>query len=138
MEQFRGFVEAKIKTIDKEIDEIKEEVKGIKEDQKQDRQFYVDTIASLKENLVRITVLTEKQDERMNQQDNKIDGHYSSMKQELTGLRQDMKDTYNSHTKWYQDFLSGNFGMILKVLFIIILAMLGAKIGGIDIGSFMK
>ena len=138
MEQFRGFVEAKIKTIDKEIDGIKEEVKGIKEDQKQDRQFYVDTIASLKENLVRITVLTEKQDERMNQQDTKIDGHYNSMKQELTGLRQDMKDNYNSHTKWYQDFLSGNFGMILKALFIIILAMLGAKIGGIDIGSFIK
>ena len=138
MDQFRGFVEAKLDNIEKEIDEIKEDVKGIKEDQKQDRQFYVDTISSLKENLVRITVLTEKQDERMNQQDTKINGHYDSMKKEITGLRQDMKDTYNSHTKWYQDFLSGNFGMILKVLFIIILAMLGAKIGGIDIGSFIK
>lgn len=131
-------IQIQVDNIKEDINGIKADIKEIKEDQKHDRQFYMDTIQTLKENLVRITVLTEKQDTRMDTQDKKIDEYHVSIQEEVSGLRQDMKETFNTHTKWYQDFLSGNFGWTMKVLLVVILVLLGTKIAGFDVTGFLK
>ncbi|MGD6782139.1 hypothetical protein ACQCT3_17930 [Sutcliffiella horikoshii] len=48
-----------------EIDHMKEDINNIKEDQKEDRKFYRETIDALKENVIQLTVLQQKSDERL-------------------------------------------------------------------------
>lgn len=124
-----------------EIDNIKEDVKELKDY----RKLYMDTNVALEKNLTRLTILMEKQDERserqderLDKQDKKIDEYHLSTKEEITGLRDDMKETYNMHTAWYQNFLTSNFGKVIKFLFVIILVLLGAKLAGLDVTTLLK
>jgi DnaJ-domain-containing protein 1 len=64
-----------------EIKNLKDDIHELKEDQKSDRGLFLEMItsvkdsnATLKENIVRLTTLMEKVEERSENQDKKIDG----------------------------------------------------------------
>lgn len=114
-----------------EIDNIKEDIKEIKTDSKETNKYFREVIDTLKENSIRQTEILDNQ---VNQQK----AQFAQVNNEIAELNGKIDNGLQSHTKWYQDFLSNNFGMVFKLLIVLILLLAGVKLAGIDIGELLK
>lgn len=120
-------LEVRIDNIEKDVEELKDY-----------KKIMMENTAQLKENLVRLTVLLEKQDERLQRQDSKIEKHQDETMKEVKSIRTEIHRANELHTNWYQKFFEDNFGKTTKFLFIVILVLLGVKIAGIDISGMLN
>lgn len=110
-----------------EIDNMKEDIKEIKLDAKENNLYFRKVIDTLKENSVQQTEILKNQERRFTEVNNEIE--------ELT---EKIDETVASQTKWYQDFLSKNFGVVIKILIVVILILSGVKLVGIDISKLLN
>ena len=117
-----------------EIDNIKEDIREIKTDAKETNIYFREVISSLTENSIRQTEILKNQERQFTETNNDITG----LRGDITELRTDMHSKLENETKWYQNFLSDTSGKVLKILFIIILILLGAKASGIDLGNLLN
>lgn len=117
-----------------EIKNMKDDIKELKED----RKIMVENSTAMKENVIRLTSLMEYTNKRMDQQDEKINEFHSDINSEIAGMRKDMNQNVELNTKWYQNFLSDSWGKTLKIFVLIILALLGVKLVGVDITKLMN
>lgn len=99
---------------EKDIDELKVDVKEVKD--------------MLNDNIRQLTVTQAQQTEILRNQERDITGLKVHVDTEIGSLKTEFKDVTNIHTKWYQTFLSDNTGRVIKILFVIILLMYGVKI----------
>ena len=109
-----------------EIDHVKEDIKEIKEDNKEMKIYYRDVINELKENSIQQTMILNNQERQFSQVNN-----------DIAELKEDFENNVQSQTIWYQDFLSTNFGMVFKVMIILILALSGVKLAGFDVSKLL-
>lgn len=109
-----------------EIDHIKEDIKEIKQDQKETQKHLMNTIDVLKENQIQQTEILKNHERQFSQVNN-----------DITELKVDFENSVQSQTKWYQDFLSNNFGLIFKVMIILILLLSGVKLAGFDVSKLL-
>lgn len=121
-----------------EINNIKDDIKEIKEHQKETDAYFRETIDVLKENSIRQTEILKNQEKNQEIQFAELNKDISKLNGDISGIKKDIDDNLNTQTKWYQNFLNDNFGKTLKILFIIILVLLGVKIAGIDINALLK
>jgi chromosome segregation ATPase len=105
-----------------EIDNIKEDIKEIKEDSKETNKFFREVIDTLKENSIKQTEILSNHEKQ-----------FAKVNKDISELKYDFDKSMESHTKWYQNFLNNNFGMVFKLLIILILLLAGVKLAGFDI-----
>ncbi|MGX9721739.1 hypothetical protein [Bacillus pumilus] len=116
-----------------EIDHMKENLRELDSDQKADRKIMLQTNKTLSENVVRLTTLIENQAVALTEQNRKIDRNQEQLNSEIIGLRSEVQRNTEMQTKWYQEFLSSSSGQVFKIIFIVVLGLLGANLAGIDI-----
>jgi hypothetical protein len=122
-------VKSEISTLDVRMTHVEKQVEEIKENEK----IYMENHILMREAVVKLTVLIEKQDERMVKQDNQID----MIGQEISEIRNNIGNN-SGQTQWLQTFTSGMFNSFFKVIVIIIASLLGLKISGLDITELFK
>lgn len=101
-----------------EIDNIKDDIKEIKEDSKETNKHFREVIDTLTRTQVQQTEILKNQERQFSQVNN-----------DIAELKVDFENSVQSQTKWYQDFISGNFGFIVKVMVILVLGFAGIKLG---------
>jgi predicted nuclease with TOPRIM domain len=116
-----------------EIDNIKEDIKEIKEDNKEMKTYYRDVITELKENSVRQTEILNNQERQFA----RVNSDLEKVNTDIAGLSSKLDNGINVNTKWYQDFLNNNFGLVFKVLVALVLILAGFKLVGFDISKLL-
>lgn len=119
-------VQGSYEVLKTEIDNVKEDIKEIKEDTKETNRFYREVINTLKENSIKQTEILSNHEKQ-----------FAQVNKDITDLKEDIDSNLQSQTKWYQDFLSNNFGMVFKTLLILVLLLAGVKLAGVDISSIL-
>lgn len=109
-----------------EIENVKEDIKEIKEDTKETNRFYREVITTLKENSIKQTEILSNHEKQ-----------FAQVNRDITELKDDIDNNLQSQTKWYQDFLSTNFGIVFKTLIILVLLLAGVKLAGVDVSSIL-
>lgn len=109
-----------------EIDHIKEDIKEVKEEAKENNKYFREVIDTLKENSIQQTAILRNQERQFTQVNNDIEA-----------LADKLDKNAETHTKWYQDFLNNNFGTVFKVLIVLVLLLSGVKLAGFDIGKLL-
>ncbi|MDN4093589.1 hypothetical protein QYF48_12260 [Brevibacillus agri] len=108
-------IEVRVEKIEKEISDfktdIKEEIKDIKYSIKENEKLFNDTMVAMKENITRLTVIADQQ------------------REEIKLIRESRAGDNQQDNKWYQD----TFNKILLFLGVLILALLGLDVSGVDI-----
>jgi predicted nuclease with TOPRIM domain len=119
-------VQGTYETLKVEIDNIKEDVKEIKFDQKETNKHFREVIDTLTRTQVQQTEILKNQERQ-----------FAQVNQDISELKDDFDATVQTQTKWYQDFLSTNFGVVFKTLIILVLLLAGVKLAGVDVGSLL-
>jgi hypothetical protein len=122
-----------------QIDSIKGEINEIKAEQKNQREKYGESIIVMKENLIRLTTLMEKQDEHLEKQDERLekqDVALSRIGNELVSLRSTVESKLSINnerdsTKWYRKMLESNWKFVTYIILIILSVLLGSKMDSI-------
>jgi predicted nuclease with TOPRIM domain len=126
-------VQSNYEALKVEIDNIKEDIKEIKEDNKEVKTYYRDVISELKENSIRQTEILNNQERQFA----RVNSDLEKVNTDIADLSDKFDSNLNTQTKWYQDFLNNNFGLVFKVLVILVLLATGFKIAGFDIEKLM-
>lgn len=121
-----------------EIEHMKIDIAEIKADQKETNKYFRKTIDVLKENSIRQTEILKNQEQQFHQQFSELKNDMLSLNDDIAGLRSDVTDKMENQTKWYQDFLGKNFGLVFKILIIAVLVLSGAKLVGFDIKTLLS
>jgi predicted nuclease with TOPRIM domain len=116
-----------------EIENIKEDIKEIKEDNKEVKTYYRDVISELKENSIRQTEILNNQERQFA----RVNSDLEKVNTDITDLSVKLDSSIETTTKWYQDFVNKNFGLVFKVLVILLLLAMGFKVAGFDIEKLM-
>jgi chromosome segregation ATPase len=116
-----------------EIDNIKDDIKEIKEDNKEVKTYYRDVISELKENSIRQTEILNNQERQFA----RVNSDLEKVNTDITDLSVKLDSSIETTTKWYQDFVNKNFGLVFKVLVILVLLATGFKVAGFDIEKLM-
>jgi hypothetical protein len=124
-------VEGSYEALKVEIDYIKEDIKEIKLDNKEVKEYYRDVITELKENSILQTAILNNQERQFA----RVNSDLEKVNTDISDLSDKIDNNINTNTKWYQDFLSSNFGLVFKVLVGLVLILAGAKIVGFDVNS---
>jgi predicted nuclease with TOPRIM domain len=111
-----------------EIDNIKEDIKEIKEDNKEVKTYYRDVIAELKENSIRQTEILNNQERQFA----RVNSDLEKVNTDIADLSDKFDNKMETNTKWYQDFLNNHFGLVFKVLVILVMVLAGVKLAGVD------
>lgn len=113
-----------------EIEVLKNEMKHLKivvNELKNERQLLSDSLVAMKENIVRLTVLSEKQDERLDRQDKKLDEFYESIDSKITEIKKEMKKNEKQ-----PNVFNGNVWQLTRTLLVAILILIGFMLGKVD------
>jgi len=115
-------LDVQVQTLIKDVDKIKEKIEKDTEN---------NTV--IREAIVKLSILMEKQDERnekqeqrMDQQDEKLD----EIAKEIQTIKVDISDkgdTSDVHTTWYQNFITDSNKRLWYVLLLVLCAVLGYK-----------
>jgi archaellum component FlaC len=116
-----------------EIENIKDDIKEIKEDNKEVKTYYRDVISELKENSIRQTEILNNQERQFA----RVNSDLEKVNTDITDLSVKLDSSIETTTKWYQDFVNKNFGLVFKVLVILVLLATGFKVAGFDIEKLM-
>src|SRR5205085_3528426 len=100
-----------------EIENVKDDIKEIKDDNKEVKTYYRDVISELKENSIRQTEILNNQEIQFA----RVNSDLEKVNTDVSELSTKFDNSLNIQTKWYQDFLSTNFGFVIKTLIIVIL-----------------
>lgn len=114
-----------------QIENLKEDLKEVKQDNKETDKYFRDVIDQLKENSIRQTDILDSQIKQQEKQ-------FEQFNKQVASLNDKIDNKMNSQTKWYQDFFDKNFGLVFKILIILIVLLVGVKLAGIDIGSLLS
>jgi chromosome segregation ATPase len=109
-----------------EVEHIKEDIKELKEDAKETNKYVREVIETLTRTSVQQTEILKNQERQ-----------FAQVNQDISELKDDFDATVQTQTKWYQDFLSTNFGVVFKTLIILVLLLAGVKLAGLDVGSLL-
>lgn len=123
------------------IEKIEEDVGELKDTNEKDRENNI----LIREAIVKLSTLLEKQDERQDKQeiriekqDNKLDYMHQNINEEIKQLRDDIDESTSLQIKWYQKFFEDNFGKVIKILLFIILILIGYKLAQADLTTLFK
>jgi predicted RNase H-like nuclease (RuvC/YqgF family) len=111
-----------------EIENVKDDIKEIKDDNKEVKTYYRDVITELKENSIRQTEILNNQERQFA----RVNSDLEKVNTDIADLSDKFDSNLNTQTKWYQDFLNNNFGLVFKVLIILVLLLTGVKLAGFD------
>jgi predicted nuclease with TOPRIM domain len=111
-----------------EIENVKDDIKEIKDDNKEVKTYYRDVITELKENSIRQTEILNNQERQFA----RVNSDLEKVNTDIADLSDKFDSNLNTHTKWYQDFLNNNFGLVFKMLVILVLLLAGVKLAGLD------
>jgi predicted RNase H-like nuclease (RuvC/YqgF family) len=111
-----------------EIENVKDDIKEIKDDNKEVKTYYRDVITELKENSIRQTEILNNQERQFA----RVNSDLEKVNTDIADLSDKFDSNLNTQTKWYQDFLNNNFGLVFKVLVILVLLLTGVKLAGFD------
>lgn len=109
-----------------EIENIKEDVKEIKEDAKETNKYFREVIDTLTRTSVQQTEILKNQEKQ-----------FAQVNKDINELKDDFDANVQTQTKWYQDFLSNNFGWVIKILVVLVLTLAGVKLVGFDVGKLL-
>jgi predicted nuclease with TOPRIM domain len=116
-----------------EIENVKDDIKEIKDDNKEVKTYYRDVITELKENSIRQTEILNNQERQFA----RVNSDLEKVNTDIADLSDKFDSNLNTHTKWYQDFLNNNFGLVFKMLVILVLLLAGVKLAGFDFEKLM-
>jgi predicted RNase H-like nuclease (RuvC/YqgF family) len=116
-----------------EIENVKDDIKEIKDDNKEVKTYYRDVITELKENSIRQTEILNNQERQFA----RVNSDLEKVNTDITDLSVKLDSSIETTTKWYQDFVNKNFGLVFKVLVILVLLATGFKVAGFDIEKLM-
>jgi predicted nuclease with TOPRIM domain len=116
-----------------EIENVKDDIKEIKDDNKEVKTYYRDVITELKENSIRQTEILNNQERQFA----RVNSDLEKVNTDIADLSDKFDSNLNTHTKWYQDFLNNNFGLVFKMLVILVLLLAGVKLAGFDFDKLM-
>jgi predicted nuclease with TOPRIM domain len=116
-----------------EIENVKDDIKEIKDDNKEVKTYYRDVITELKENSIRQTEILNNQERQFA----RVNSDLEKVNTDIADLSDKFDSNLNTHTKWYQDFLNNNFGLVFKMLVILVLLLAGVKLAGLDFDKLM-
>lgn len=141
-----SILEVKVDNIENDMVEFKHDVrnhlKEIREESKQDRRFFVEAIDQLKTNSIKLSTLMEKITEQVEKQDNKMvkqDETIHEISKDVVYLRQSMDANQtqeeDSDKIWYREIIMQG----AKVFMYILLLVLGVALGlnASDIAGFL-
>jgi predicted nuclease with TOPRIM domain len=111
-----------------EIENVKDDIKEIKDDNKEVKTYYRDVITELKENSIRQTEILNNQERQFA----RVNSDLEKVNTDIADLSDKFDSNLNTQTKWYQDFLNNNFGLVFKMLVILVLLLAGVKLAGFD------
>jgi predicted nuclease with TOPRIM domain len=111
-----------------EIENVKDDIKEIKDDNKEVKTYYRDVITELKENSIRQTEILNNQERQFA----RVNSDLEKVNTDIADLSDKFDSNLNTQTKWYQDFLNNNFGLVFKLLVILVLLLAGVKLAGFD------
>jgi predicted nuclease with TOPRIM domain len=111
-----------------EIENVKDDIKEIKDDNKEVKTYYRDVITELKENSIRQTEILNNQERQFA----RVNSDLEKVNTDIADLSDKFDNNLNTQTKWYQDFLNNNFGLVFKMLVILVLLLTGVKLAGFD------
>jgi predicted nuclease with TOPRIM domain len=126
-------VQANYEALKVEIENIKEDIKEIKEDNKEVKTYYRDVISELKENSIRQTEILNNQERQFA----RVNTDLEKVNTDISDLTDKVDNSLQTQTKWYQDFLSSNFGLVFKILVVLVLLLAGVRIAGFDFEKLM-
>ncbi|MEM5599132.1 hypothetical protein AAHB53_27675 [Niallia circulans] len=90
----------------------------------------------MNENINKLTQSNIQQTEILKNQEKQFTQRLTQVSQDINGLDskiQRVENELHTSTKWYQKFLSDNFGKVIKGLIIALLIVSGFKIAGVDL-----
>jgi predicted nuclease with TOPRIM domain len=116
-----------------EIENVKDDIKEIKDDNKEVKTYYRDVITELKENSIRQTEILNNQERQFA----RVNSDLEKVNTDIADLSDKFDSNLNTQTKWYQDFLNNNFGLVFKMLVILVLLLTGVKLAGFDFEKLM-
>jgi hypothetical protein len=120
-------VQGNYETLKVEIENIKEDVKEIKVDQKETNRHFREVIDTLTRTQVQQTEILKNQERQ-----------FAQVNSDITELKDDFDANLQSQTKWYQEFLTDNFGKVFKTLLILVLLLAGVKLAGLDVSKILS
>jgi len=124
-------LQVEVKNIKEDIAEIKLDYKEIKLESKENNRLLTENINKLTSSSIQQTEILKNQERQFNIQldsvSNDISGLKSHVDSEIGSLKNEIRESNETNTKWYQTFLSDFTGKTLKILFIIILLIYGVK-----------
>ncbi len=127
----------RITDLSEDVKDLKKDVHSAEEEMKDIRAMNAETNRQLSENLIRLTTLVEAQDRRTTEFEKRQENHALQNNERFTKMETKIDETFHKieqgGVKWFQDFFDNTFGKTVKLLFIIILVLLGARIAGIEI-----
>jgi len=124
-------LQVEVKNIKEDIAEIKLDYKEIKLESKENNRLLTENINKLTSSSIQQTEILKNQERQFNIQldsvSNDISGLKSHVDSEIGSLKNEIRESNENSTKWYQSFLSDLTGKTLKILFIVILLIYGVK-----------
>lgn len=124
-------MQSNYETLKVEIDNIKDDIREIKMDQKETNNFFREAIDKLTTTQIQQTEILKNQTDQQKIQ-------FAKVNEEIADLNDKIDNTLQSQTKWYQDFLGTNFGLVVKILVISVLLLAGVKLVGINLSKIFN
>ncbi|MFD2671798.1 hypothetical protein [Marinicrinis sediminis] len=121
-------LQIKIDGIENELSDFKEEVRSQLTEVKHRDETIREVTAALRENVVRLTVIAEKQDEKLDliseNQNHKLD----TIKKEINEIKLNLNNSDSSDdNKWYRGMIENSGSFIMKLLVVALSILFGAK-----------
>ena len=142
-------LQVEVQNIKENIAEIKLDYKEIKLESKENNRLLTENINKLTSSSIQQTEILKNQERQFNIQlesvSNDISGLKSHVDSEIGSLKNEIKESNETNakfnevnTKWYQNFLSDNYGKFIKILIILLLLWSGIKFTVADIFKLMS
>jgi methyl-accepting chemotaxis protein len=126
-------IEGNIEALKVEIDHMKDDIKEIKQESKENAKYFREVINALKDNFDTLKENSIVQTEILKNQERQ----FAQVNNDIEELDAKFDNNMQMQTKWYQTFLSDLSGKTIKILFIIVLILAGAKFVGLDITKLL-
>jgi hemerythrin-like domain-containing protein len=115
------FCQVQIEALKEDIHEFKRDVRDHLKEVRESHKIYAETITVLRENVVRLTGIAERQDDKLD-----------AINSEISALKKMSKpDPSSDDRKWYQKMLENNGKLLTYILIILLTFSLGLKLSDV-------
>ncbi len=127
-----------IEAIQVEIEHMKKDIDEVKADVKETKTMLTKNINQLTLTQIQQTEILKNQERQNAEMKEDINGLKTHVDSEIGNLRNDFKETANTHTKWYQTYLTDNTSKVFRIFMFIIIIISGVKIAITDIPKILQ